>query len=138
MQKRPSWPEYYLSIAKVVSTRSTCERKQVGAVITDHRNRPISFGYNEAPAGCPGCEGASICAPQGKCDRTIHAELNAILHADRNRLEGATMYLTLSPCNDCMKFLINAGIERVFYSEQYRVPPSDYGRILLIHHPMEY
>ena len=117
---RPSWDEYFLEIAKVVSTRSTCDRANVGAVIA--KNKVIlSTGYNGAPRGLPHCDDIGHEIVDGHCIRTIHAEANAIAQAARNGapIEGATIYLTISPCYDCFKMMINGGIKEVIYKEFY-------------------
>lgn len=118
--KRPSWDEYFLEIAKVVATRSTCDRAHVGAVIA--KNKVIlSTGYNGAPRGLPHCDDVGHEIVEGHCIRTIHAEANAIAQAARNGapIEGATIYLTISPCYDCFKMMINAGLKEVMYREFY-------------------
>lgn len=117
---RPSWDEYFLEIAKVVSKRSTCDRANVGAVIA--RNKVIlSTGYNGAPRGLPHCDDVGHEIVDGHCIRTIHAEANAIAQAARNgaSVEGATIYLTISPCYDCFKMMINSGIKEVVYRDFY-------------------
>ena len=117
---RPSWDEYFLEIAKVVAQRSTCDRANVGAVIA--RNKVIlSTGYNGAPRGLPHCDDVGHEIVDGHCVRTIHAEANAIAQAARNgaAIEGATIYLTISPCYDCFKMMINGGIKEVIYKEFY-------------------
>ncbi len=117
---RPSWEEYFLQIAKDVSTRSTCDRANVGAVIV--KNKVIlSTGYNGAPRGLPHCDDVGHEIVDGHCIRTIHAEANAIAQAARNgsSIEDATIYLTVSPCYDCFKMMINGGIKEVVYKEFY-------------------
>ena len=117
---RPSWEEYFLEIAKVVATRATCDRANVGAVIA--KNKVIlSTGYNGAPRGLPHCDDVGHEIVNGHCIRTIHAEANAVAQAARNgtSVEGATIYLTVSPCYDCFKMIINAGIKDVMYKEFY-------------------
>lgn len=118
--QRPSWDEYFLEIAKVVAKRSTCDRANVGAVIA--KNKVIlSTGYNGAPRGLPHCDDVGHEIVDGHCIRTIHAEANAVAQAARNgtAVEGATIYLTVSPCYDCFKMIINAGIKDVMYKEFY-------------------
>lgn len=99
--------------------RSTCLRKQVGAVIAKD-SRPISVGYNGAPSKVEHCT-KETCNEEQRCKRTIHAEQNAILFAARHgiSLEGASLYTTLEPCLDCAKSIINAGIKHVYYLELY-------------------
>lgn len=121
MANRASWDEYFMSIAQVVATRSTCERKFVGAVIV--RNKTIlSTGYNGSIRGLPHCTEAGHMMEDGHCVATIHAETNAILQAARNgvMIDGASIYVTASPCWNCFKQLANAGITRICYGEFYR------------------
>jgi dCMP deaminase len=115
---RASWDEYFMSIAQVVATRSTCPRKYVGAVIV--RNRTIlSTGYNGSIRGMPHCSDVGHMMEEGHCVATIHAEANAIIQAARNgvNIDGATNYVTASPCWNCFKQLANAGIVRIVYGE---------------------
>jgi dCMP deaminase len=118
---RASWDEYFMSIAQVVATRSTCPRKYVGAVLV--RNRTIlSTGYNGSIRGMPHCSDVGHMMEEGHCVATIHAEANAIIQAARNgvMIEGATNYVTASPCWSCFKQLANAGVTRICYGEFYR------------------
>jgi len=118
---RASWDDYFMSIAQVVATRSTCPRKYVGAVIV--RNRTIlSTGYNGSIRGMPHCSDVGHMMEDGHCVATIHAEANAIIQAARNgvNIEGGTNYVTASPCWICFKQLANAGIVRICYGEFYR------------------
>lgn len=117
---RPSWDEYFLEIAKVIAKRSTCDRARVGAVIS--RNKVIlSTGYNGAPRGLPHCDDVGHEIVDGHCVRTAHAEVNAVAQAAKNgiSIEGATIYQTISPCYDCFKMLVNAGIKEVIYGNFY-------------------
>jgi dCMP deaminase len=117
---RPSWDEYFLEIAKVVAKRSTCDRLHVGAVIA--KNKVIlSTGYNGAPRGLAHCDDVGHEIVDGHCIRTAHAEANAIAQAAKNgiSIEGASIYLTFSPCYDCFKMMVNAGIKEVFYGNFY-------------------
>lgn len=121
MLERISRDELLGNIAKLVAKRSTCQRASVGAVLA-RDGRIISMGYNGAPAGVRHCEhSADDTEP---CLRTVHAEANAIAFAAKNGVEtdGAELYCTHSPCNDCAKLIINAGIARVVYWERYRDP----------------
>src|SRR3990167_5766298 len=120
ISQRPSWDEYFLKIAEIVGSRSTCDRAHVGAVIT--RNKVIlSTGYNGAPRGLPHCDDAGHEIVDGHCIRTVHAEANAIAQAAKNgsAIAVATIYTSASPCYDCFKLLINSGIIRVVYGEFY-------------------
>jgi len=121
---RKSWDEYFLSIAHNVAERSTCNRKQVGCVIV--RDRAIlSTGYGGSIRGQPHCTdvGCDI-GPDGGCRRTIHAETNAVSLAAKHGtcIDGATAYVTLSPCYNCFKMLVNSGIRNIVYDEEYRIP----------------
>lgn len=117
---RPSWDEYFMKIAQDVATRATCDRKHIGAVIV--RDRVIlSTGYNGAPRGMAHCDDEGHEIVDGHCVRTVHGEANAIAQAARNgvSVDGADLYTTASPCYDCFKLLVNAGIKRVIYGEFY-------------------
>ena len=118
---RLEWDHYFMTIAKVVASRATCDRKHVGAVIV--RDRTIlSTGYNGSIRGMPHCDDAGHMMEDGHCVATIHAENNAILQAARNgvRTEDASIYITASPCWNCFKMLANAGIREIYYGEFYR------------------
>lgn len=118
---RPSWDEYFIKIAALVSERSTCLRHHVGAIIVKER-RVLTTGYNGAPAGTRdclelGCLRNELKIPSGErheiC-RAIHAEQNAIIQAGKygENVQGGTIYCTHSPCIICAKMIINAGIKR--------------------------
>jgi dCMP deaminase len=118
---RADWDQYFMSIAQVVATRSTCPRKYVGSVIV--RNRTIlSTGYNGSIRGMPHCSDVGHMMEDGHCVATIHAEANAIIQAARNgvMIEGGTIYVTASPCWHCFKQIANGGILRICYGEFYR------------------
>lgn len=119
--KRISWENYFMNIAKEVATRSTCDRKHVGAIIV--RGKTIlSTGYNGSIRGLPHCDTAGHEMENGHCVRTIHAEANAIVQAARHgvRIENAEIYITASPCYNCFKMITNVGINRIYYGEFYR------------------
>lgn len=110
-----------MRIALQVATRSTCNRKHLGAVIV--RDRTIlSTGYNGSIRGLPHCDEGDHLMENGHCVRTVHAEANAIAQAAKNgiRLEGAEIYITASPCWTCFKLLANAGIIKINFGEFYR------------------
>ncbi len=122
---RVSWNEYFMDIARTVSTRATCPRKSVGAVIVRDR-RVIATGYNGSIPSAPHCTDPDGCLMEnGHCVRTVHAEANAIAQAARHgvSVEGAEMYCTALPCWPCFKLLASAGISRVYYREAYRIDP---------------
>lgn len=121
MSERLSWDDYFMSIARMVSTRSTCPRKSVGAVIVrDHTI--LSTGYNGSIRGLAHCAEEGCMMEGDHCVATIHAEANAIIQAARNgvMLDGAECYVTASPCWSCFKMLANTGIGRIVYGEFYR------------------
>ena len=120
-QSRASWDEYFMNIARAVATRSTCSRKHVGAVVV--RDKVIlSTGYNGSVRGLPHCDEVGHMIEDGHCVRTIHAEANAIIQAATHgsRIEGASIYVTASPCWSCFKMIANAAIQRIVYGEFYR------------------
>lgn len=121
MSERVDWHSYFMNIARQVSTRSTCDRKHVGAVIV--RDRTIlSTGYNGSIRGMPHCDDVGHVMENEHCVATVHAEANAIIQAAKNgvRIDGAEIYTTASPCWSCFKLLANAGILRIYYGEFYR------------------
>ncbi len=119
--ERLPWDEYFMSIAQVVASRSTCDRKHVGAVIV--RDRTIlSTGYNGSIRGMPHCDEAGHLMENDHCVATIHAEANSLVQAARNgvNINGASIYITASPCWSCFKLIANAGIQAVYFGEFYR------------------
>ncbi|ABW20102.1 deoxycytidylate deaminase [Alkaliphilus oremlandii] len=125
---RPSWDEYFMEMAEIVKTRSTCLRRQVGAVVVKDR-RVLASGYNGAPTGLKHCEETGclrdrLGIPSGQrhelC-RGLHAEQNAIIQASLHgvKLEDATIYVTHQPCIICAKMVINAGINKVVFKGDY-------------------
>ena len=109
-----------MMIAHVASLRGTCNRLRVGAVLA-FESRPVSLGYNGAPSGEPHCD--SGCNADKPCTNTIHAEDNAISWARAFGIDpkGATLYITDSPCMECTRKIVEAGISRVVYDRQYRI-----------------
>ena len=125
---RPSWERYFMEIAELVSSRSTCLRRQVGAVLVRDKHI-IATGYNGAPRGIShcmevGCLREKLGIPSGErhemC-RGTHAEQNAIIQAALHGVstDGATLYCTHQPCILCAKMLINAGVEKVVFQGEY-------------------
>jgi dCMP deaminase len=125
---RPNWDEYFLSIADLVATRSTCMRRNVGAVVVKNK-QILATGYNGAPTGIEhcdkkGCLRQELNIPSGErhelC-RALHAEQNAFLQAARHgiSLDGATLYITTQPCSICAKMIINAGVQKIVYKGAY-------------------
>ncbi len=132
---RPGWDEYFINIAKAVSTRATCNRRRYGAVVT-RENIIVSTGYNGAAAG------VADCLEVGKCTRmelqiphgqryelchSVHAEANAIIRASADELKGSTIYVAgeesdgsecdSAPCMMCKRMILNARLSRVVYSD---------------------
>jgi Deoxycytidylate deaminase len=128
MDGRPSWDEYFMKMAFLVAERSTCLRRKVGAVIVKDK-RILTTGYNGAPRGLKhcsevGCLRERLNIPSGQrhelC-RGVHAEQNAIIQAAifGISIEGGTLYTTNCPCVLCTKMILNAGIDRIVYVEDY-------------------
>lgn len=118
---RVSWDQYFMNIAAVTASRSTCPRKYVGSVIV--RDRTIlSTGYNGSIRGMPHCSEVGHMMENGHCVATIHAEANAIIQAAKNgvSIEAADIYVTASPCWNCFKQIANAGLKRIAFGEFYR------------------
>ena len=109
-----------MEIALIVSRRSTCERKSVGAVIV-RSGRVLSTGYAGVPSKLPHCS-SQFCDLSKPCDRTVHAEANAIAFAAKEGIpiDGSEMFITCSPCINCAKLIINSGVKKVTYLEEYR------------------
>lgn len=115
--------DMFMEMLDTLAKRSTCNRKQVAALIV-REGRIISMGYAGAPSGLAHCldVGCDIDENTGGCTRTVHAEASAIAYAARMGIatEGAILYCTMSPCIDCAKIIINAGIKEVHFQVQYR------------------
>lgn len=120
---RPSWDLTWMSVAEVVSSRSLCESRQVGAVIVDSSNRICATGYNGPPSGfshkgtcsawCPRMRDNEHTPNDYLNDVAVHAETNALLFADRREFHGGTLYVTSTVCWECGKIVANSGIKRV-------------------------
>lgn len=125
---RPSWDEYFLEVACLVSKRSTCLRRRVGAVLVKDK-KILATGYNGAPSGVShcikiGCLREKLKIPSGQrhelC-RGLHAEQNVLLQAALHGVstKDSQLYITNHPCMICSKMLINAGIREIIISEGY-------------------
>jgi len=136
--ERPSWIEYFMGIASLISERSTCTRRKVGAVIVKDKHI-ISTGYNGVPMGIKHCEDIGclrdkLNVPSGEkhelC-RGLHAEQNAIIQAAtlNSNIKDSDLFCTNSPCSICAKMLINAGINRIYYQDGY---PDELGLEMLV------
>ena len=123
-----SWEEYFMSIAKLSAMRSKDPSTQVGACIVSNDNRILSIGYNGAPNGF--CDEEFPWAREGnnldtKYPYVVHAELNAILNSIGD-LKGCTIYVSLFPCHECVKAIIQSGIKEIIYEdEKYKGTDSD-------------
>lgn len=132
---RPSQQDYFVGIANVVATRSTCLRRQHGAVLVS-RGAIISTGFNGAPCGITSCDERGICRREAlniapgtqyeQCE-AVHAETNAIIQAARHGVAtyGATLYVTGPPCLMCARAIVNAGIAEVVFQTDRRYNPED-------------
>ncbi len=125
---RPSWTQYFMDITRLVARRSTCLRRQVGAVIVKDKNI-LATGYNGTPSGIThcsqtGCLRQKMQVPSGErhelC-RGLHAEQNAIIQAAKHgvNIAGGTLFCTNTPCIICSKMIINAGLSRVIFDDGY-------------------
>lgn len=120
---RKSWDDYFIGIAKEVSTRATCARLHVGCVLVEPETRAIiATGYNGSVRGQVHCDDVGHDMDKGHCVRTVHAEQNAIAQAASRgvRVQGATAYVTAFPCWLCTKLLLNAGVKVIVYGAKYR------------------
>jgi len=138
---RKDWDTYFMDIAFMVSTRSRCPRRHVGAVLVQGK-KLLGTAYNGAPMGVPDCseagcmiveeyepaggEGAGEMVKKQRCIRTIHAEQNLLLFTDRIDREGSTVYVTDQPCWTCANMLANSGIREIVYHRAY---PKDYEKV---------
>jgi dCMP deaminase len=131
MSVRKTWDEYFMDLAYMASTRATCPRRHVGAVLTKNR-KVLGTAYNGSPSGVDSCleigcmlhnyyetdEHGTIVEKQ-KCIRTIHAEQNLLLFTDQADRQGATIYVTDQPCWTCANLIANSGIIEVVYHRPY-------------------
>lgn len=117
---RPDWDHYFMGFAKAAAVRGTCDRKQVGAVIVADK-QVVATGYNGSIVHSAHCDEAGHDMSNGRCVRTVHAEMNAIAQAARKGVAtaGASIYTTAGPCWDCFRVLVNAGITRFIYAEEF-------------------
>ncbi|SEM14144.1 dCMP deaminase [Paenibacillus sp. cl141a] len=139
--QRKDWDTYFMDIAFMVSTRSQCPRRHVGAVLVQGK-KLLGTAYNGAPMGVPDCseagcmiaedyelvvqDGKESMVKKQRCIRTIHAEQNLLLFTDRIDREGSTVYVTDQPCWTCANMLANSGIVEVVFHRPY---PKDSGKV---------
>jgi dCMP deaminase len=127
-KKRPDWTEYFMDITRLVARRSTCIRRQVGAIVVKDK-RILATGYNGVPTGLAHCEDTGCIREQNNIPsgqrhelcRGLHAEQNTIIQAAFHgiSISGATLFCTTLPCSICLKMLINAGITAIIYEQGY-------------------
>jgi dCMP deaminase len=138
---RKNWDTYFMDIAYMVSTRSQCPRRHVGAVLVQGK-KLLGTAYNGAPMGMPDCseegcmvveeleikllDGEETMVKKQRCIRTIHAEQNLLLFTDRDDREGSTVYVTDQPCWTCANMLANSGIVEIVYHRTY---PKDQDKV---------
>jgi len=125
---RPSWDQYFMQVAHLIATRSTCTRRRVGAVVVKEK-RILSTGYNGTPSGIrhcteTGCIREKLGVPSGQRQeicRGLHGEQNAIIQAARfgSSMKDSVLYCTTQPCVTCAKMIINAGITEVIFEGDY-------------------
>jgi dCMP deaminase len=127
-----SWDEYFMGVAHLAALRSKDPNTQVGACIVSTDNKILSMGYNGLPLGCSDDEfpwkrkSPDNNVLETKYPYTVHSELNAILNYRGGSLEGARLYVTLFPCNECAKAVIQSGIKTVIYGDdKYRDAPNN-------------
>ncbi|MEA3379142.1 MAG: cytidine/deoxycytidylate deaminase family protein [Nanoarchaeota archaeon] len=127
--RRPTWDQYFMEIAEAVAKRGTCDRGRTGVVIVKNK-MILTTGYVGAPKGLPHCDDVGhlikkMIHEDGRisqhCERTSHAEINAIALAAKHgiSIDGATLYCLLEPCFTCAKMIVNAGIKRVVCKNRY-------------------
>jgi len=135
MKSRKPLETIFMETARQFAERATCGRARVGSVITKDK-RIISSGYNGPLPGQPHCS-SEICDLKNHCERSIHAEANAIMFACRQGvpISGSDVYITLSPCKKCAELIILAGMKRVYFADEYREAPSSIP--FLQHHGIE-
>lgn len=137
---RPTWNEYFLSIARLASTRSTCLAFPVGAVIVKD-NQVLATGYNGSPPGSEHCtelgfcsDGVNDCSKSQLPSRAIHAEANAIAQCAKRGIstDGAEIYVTLEPCLSCLKLIMASGINKIYYEKSFNTGDKALIRDMLI------
>lgn len=118
--KRPSWQEYFMGIALVTASRSTCPRANVGAVLVKN-NQILVTGYNGAVSNQAHCDEVGCHIVHNHCMRAVHAEMNAICNCAKqgDNTQDADLYVTHFPCVRCMPLVIQSGIKRIYYLHDY-------------------
>jgi len=135
---RPTWDQYFITIARLTSKRSNCLKRHVGCVIVKD-NRILSLGYNGTPRGTKNCfeGGCSRCAEVTESGNNLdmcmclHAEENALLYVGQRELQDSTLYVSLMPCVGCVKKIIQCGIKKIVYVDNYNPDLDKLGQTLL-------
>ncbi len=122
-----NWNSYFMDIAEAVSTRATCDRKHVGAVIVKDK-RILATGYNGSMVGADHCDDVGHLMEDNHCIRTVHAEKNAILQCAKYGIacNEATIYINTFPCWNCFQSIINSGIIEIYYKSEYNASFKTY------------
>lgn len=131
-RKRQGWNEYFMSLAKLAAQRSTCDRANVGCILVNERNRVVATGYNGSAGNkTPHCDDIGHVMRDSHCIATVHAEINCLTECAREgkSTNNCTAYVTHFPCLNCTKALIQAGIKKIYYENDYRI--DDYAVELL-------
>ena len=117
---KKNWHQYFMEITEKVSEKATCNRKHVGAIIIKDK-RILATGFNGSIAGGLDCDESYHMMDGGHCVRTVHAELNAIVQCAKYGIscDGASMYINTFPCWSCFKTIVNAGIKKIYYKDDY-------------------
>lgn len=138
MQERIPWNQYFMAQAVLLSLRSTCTRLEVGATIVRDK-RIIAGGYNGSVSGDVHCIDEGCYVVDGHCVRTIHAEMNAILQCAKFGVatEGSEIYVTHFPCLQCTKMILQAGVKKIYYLNDYRNDPYALHLLSLLDIPYE-
>lgn len=119
--ERPSWDEYFLQLAELAATRSTCSRLSVGAVLVGSiSHRVLATGYNGVPSGQPHC----VHVDDLPCRKAIHAEANALARTTESYWD-TTLYISHSPCDTCQGLIVATGVSRVIFRKPYRLTSLD-------------
>lgn len=138
---RPTWDEYFMTIAELTSQRSNCIKRRVGSLVVKN-NRILSLGYNGTPrgtvncfeGGCPRCSNQSQPGTNLDLCMCIHAEENALLFLSATELENSTLYVTLMPCIGCAKKIIQCRISRILYKDNYQEDLDHFSKSILEKH----
>jgi dCMP deaminase len=123
---RDNWNVYFMKLAHLISTRSTCNRKSVGCLLVKDKNI-IATGYNGSINGMEHCDDVGHLIEEGHCQRVLHSEQNALCQAAKNGIsvKDAVIYVNVFPCFTCFKLLLNSGISKIYYDEMYGNFPKD-------------